>query len=59
MSSDSKRLRQTVQRNYNRNVEEICELLLGEVSRFVGSAELEDDQTLVIARHTAASGTAS
>jgi serine phosphatase RsbU (regulator of sigma subunit) len=37
----------------NRNVEEICEMLIGEVSRFVGSAELEDDQTLVVARHAA------
>ena len=46
-----KRVRQTVQRAYTRNVEEICEMLLGEVSRFVGSAELEDDQTLVVARH--------
>ncbi|HMU40899.1 MAG TPA: PP2C family protein-serine/threonine phosphatase [Pseudomonadota bacterium] len=46
-----KRVRQTVQRSSNRNVEEICEMLIGEVSRFVGSAELEDDQTLVVARH--------
>jgi sigma-B regulation protein RsbU (phosphoserine phosphatase) len=50
-----KRVRQTVQRSYSRNVEEICEMLLGEVSRFVGSAELEDDQTLVVARHTVTS----
>ena len=48
-----RRVRQTVQRCYTRNVEEICENLLGEVSRFVGSAELEDDQTLVVARHAA------
>ncbi|MBL8634555.1 MAG: SpoIIE family protein phosphatase [Myxococcales bacterium] len=46
-----KRVRHTVQRGANRNVEEICEMLIGEVSRFVGSAELEDDQTLVVARH--------
>lgn len=46
-----KRVRQTVQRGSNRNVEEICEMLIGEVSRFVGSASLEDDQTLVVARH--------
>ncbi len=46
-----KRVRHTVQRGSNRNVEEICEMLIGEVSRFVGSAELEDDQTLVVARH--------
>ncbi len=46
-----KRVRQVVQRCYSRNVEEICEILLGEVSRFVGSAELDDDQTLVVARN--------
>ena len=51
-----KRVRQTVQRSHNRNVEEICEILLGEVSRFVGSAELEDDQTLVVARNLPSSG---
>ena len=51
-----RRVRQTVQRSYTRNVEEICELLLGEVSRFVGSAELEDDQTLVIVCHATAAG---
>jgi serine phosphatase RsbU (regulator of sigma subunit) len=46
-----KRVRQTVQRNASRNVEEICEALLAEVGRFVGTAELEDDQTLVVARN--------
>jgi len=45
-----KRVRQTVQKNFGRNVEEICEAILGEVSRFVGNSELEDDQTLVVAR---------
>lgn len=46
-----KRVRMTVQRCYRRNVEEICEIILGEVSRFVGSTELDDDQTLVVARN--------
>ena len=46
-----KRVRQTVQRCHARNVEEICELLLGEVSRFVGNSKLDDDQTLVVARN--------
>lgn len=48
-----KRVRQTVQKSSNRRVKEICEELLGEVSRFVSTAELEDDQTLVVARHAA------
>jgi serine phosphatase RsbU (regulator of sigma subunit) len=47
-----KRVRQTVQKNQGRNVEEICEALLGEVARFVVTDVLEDDQTLVVARHT-------
>ena len=51
-----KRVRQTVQRNGSRNVEEICEALLAEVAKFVGTTELEDDQTLVVARNM--SGTA-
>lgn len=45
-----KRVRQTVAKIYQKNVEDICAGLLGEVSRFVGTAELEDDQTLVVAR---------
>lgn len=54
-----KRVRQTVQRAAGRNVEEICELLLNEVSRFVGSAKLDDDQTLVVARNLPASAASS
>lgn len=50
-----RRVRQTVQRNAGRNVEEICEALLAEVGRFVGSATLEDDQTLVVARNLSGS----
>ncbi|MCS6913869.1 MAG: PP2C family protein-serine/threonine phosphatase [Myxococcales bacterium] len=46
-----KRVRQVVQRCHGRNVEEICETILAEVSRFVGSAGLDDDQTLVVARN--------
>lgn len=57
-SFGDKRVRQTVQRTHNRNVEEICELILGEVSRFVGNSKLDDDQTLVVARNLPASGLA-
>ncbi|MFO0577856.1 MAG: PP2C family protein-serine/threonine phosphatase [Polyangia bacterium] len=49
-----KRVRQTVQRVANRDVDEISRSLLGEHSRFVGTDELEDDLTLVVARHGSA-----
>jgi hypothetical protein len=43
-----------VQRVANRDVDEISRSLLGEHSRFVGTDELEDDLTLVVARHGSA-----
>lgn len=49
-----KRVRQTVQKHQSHNVEEICEVLFREVARFVGREELDDDLTLVVARHAAA-----
>ncbi len=48
------RVRQTVQKHHSHNVEEICEALFVEVARFAGKEELEDDLTLVVARHASA-----
>lgn len=47
-----KRVRQTVQKHQNYNVQEMCETLFNEMVRFVGKVELDDDITLLVARHT-------
>lgn len=49
-----KRVRQTVQRVHNRDADEISRSLLAEHTRFIGTDELEDDLTLVVARHGSA-----
>lgn len=54
-----KRVRQAVQRIHNRDADEISRNLLGEMARFVGTDELEDDLTLVVARHGSATGGAA
>lgn len=50
-----KRVRQTVQKHQTHNVQEICEALFNEMVRFVGKVEMDDDITLVVARHTSTS----
>jgi sigma-B regulation protein RsbU (phosphoserine phosphatase) len=47
-----KRVRQTVQKHQNYNVQEICEALFNEMVRHVGKVEMDDDITLVVARHS-------